>query len=66
MEPLSAILPFSVNDPLPDLPNYYRNGKIGPGTRYGENIRFVLKLTTCTFMFATLVTSINDFSLFVE
>ena len=22
MEPLSTILPFSVNDPLPDLPNF--------------------------------------------
>ena len=24
MEPLSTILPFSVNDPLLDLPNFYR------------------------------------------
>ena len=26
MEPLSTILPFSVNDPLPDLTNLFRNG----------------------------------------
>ena len=29
MEPLSAILDFSVNDPLPDLPNFYRNINLG-------------------------------------
>ena len=66
MDPLSMIFPFSVNDPLPDLPNFCQNGLIGLGTRYGEKIRFMVKLTICTFKCATLVTSINDFSFFGE
>ena len=39
MEPLSMILALSVNDPLPDLPNIYRNGQLGLGTHYGEQRR---------------------------
>ena len=53
MEPLLTILAFSVNDPLPDLSNIYRNGQLGLETRYGEKIRFLLKLRTCTFKCAT-------------
>ena len=53
MEPVSTISGFSVNDSLPDLPNFYRNGLLGLGTRYGEKIRFLLKLRTCTFKWAT-------------
>ena len=52
MEPLSTILALSVNDPLPDLPNFHGNGQLGLGTRYGDEIRFILKVTTCTFRFA--------------
>ena len=53
MELLSTILAFSVNDTFPDLPNFPRNGQLGLGTRYGEEMRIMLKLTTCTFRFAT-------------
>ena len=66
MEPLSTILAFSVKDPLPDPPNFYRNGELGLGTRYGEKIRFLLKLRTCTYKCATWGTSITDFSFFRE
>ena len=66
MVPLSTILPFSVNDPLPDLPHFCRSGYVALETSYGEKIRFVLKLTTCTFKCSTLVTSINNFSFFGE
>ena len=43
MEPLSTNL-FSVNDPLPVLPNFSQNGQLGLGTRYGAEIRIILKL----------------------
>ena len=66
MEPLSTILPFSVNDPLPDVPNFVLNGWIWLGTRYEDMIRFILPLITFTFKCATLVTSFNDFSFFAE
>ena len=66
MEPLSTILAFSGNDPLPDLQNFYRNGELCLGTHYGEEKRFILKLTTCTFGCATYGTSINDSALSVN
>ena len=66
MEPLSTILAFSVNDHLPDLPNFPRNGQLGLRTRYGAEIRIILKLGTCIFRCATLGTSINDFSISVK
>ena len=50
-EPLSTVLGFLVNDPLPDLQNFPRN--FGLGTRYAEKILFLLKLGTCTFGSAT-------------
>ena len=53
MEPLSTILVFSVNDPLPVLPNFSQNGQVGLGTHYGEAIRIILKIVTCIFMCAT-------------
>ena len=49
MEPLSTILPFSVNEPLLDLPNYPGNRYLGLGTLYGDKIRIILKLRTCSF-----------------
>ena len=52
MEPLSTILAFSENDPLPERPNFYRNGLLGLGTRYREKISFLLKLKTCSFKFS--------------
>ena len=66
MEPLSTILAFSENDPLPDLPNFSRNAYLGLGTRYGEEKRLILKIRTCTLRCATWGTSINDFSFFRE
>ena len=56
----------SVNDPLPVLPNFSQNGQLGLGTRYGAEIRIILKLGTCIFMCATEGTSINDFSISVR
>ena len=38
------ILDFTVNDPLPDLPKFLRNGYLGLGTRYGDQRRIILKL----------------------
>ena len=46
MEPLSTILAFSVNDPFLNLPNFYRNGKLGLRTPYGEENWVILKLKT--------------------
>ena len=44
MEPQSLILALSVNDPLHDLANIYRNVYIGLGTLYGEKTKFRIKL----------------------
>ena len=43
-EPQLTILAFSVNDCLPDLPKFLRNGLLGLGTRYGNERRIILKL----------------------
>ena len=66
MEPLSTILPFSVIDPLLELPNFSRNGTfvLGPASRV--KIKVMLNLTTCTFKCATSETSNKDFSFFGE
>ena len=53
MEPLSTILPFSVNLPFPDLPNFYLIEKIGPETRNEKEIKFLLKVKTITFKSTT-------------
>ena len=66
MEILKTIFAFSVNDPLPDLPNFPRNGLLGLGACYGEEIRFILQLRTCIFRCATKGTTINDFSFYGE
>ena len=66
MEPLSTILFFSVNDPLPVLPNFSQNGQLDLGTPYGAEIRIILKLGTCIFWCATEGTSIIDFSISVK
>ena len=63
MEALSTNLVLSLNDPLPVLPNSSQNGQLGLGTRYGAEIRIILKLGTCIFRCATEGTSINDFSI---
>ena len=42
------ILAFSVNDPLPDLPKFLRNGEFGEGKPYGHERSFILKLKPCT------------------
>ena len=65
-EPQLTILTFSVIEPLPDLPKFLRNGLLGVRTRYGDEIRIILKIRTCTFTWTTLGTSINDFSFFGE
>ena len=52
-EPQLTILAFSVNDPLPDLPKFLRNGLLGHRTRYGDERRTILKLKTSTFTFHT-------------
>ena len=66
MEPLSIILVFSMNDPLLVLPIFSQNGQLGFGTRYGAEIRIILKLGTCIFRCATEGTSINDFCISVK
>ena len=66
MEPLSTILPFSVDDSLPYLSNFYRNGSLGLGRRYGEKIRFLLKLIICTFKCISLGTSIINLTFSVN
>ena len=66
MDPLSTILVFSVNDPLPVIPNFSQNGQLGLGTRYGAEIRIILKLATCIFRCATEGIFINDFSISVK
>ena len=66
MELLSTNLVFSVNDPLPDVPNFSQNEQLSLGTRYGAEIRIILKLGTCIFRCATEGTSINDFSISVK
>ena len=63
MEPLSTILFFSVNDTVLVLPIFSQNVQLGLGTRYGAEIRIILKLGTCIFRCATEGTSINDFSI---
>ena len=47
------ILAFSEKDPIPVLPNFSQNAQLSLGTRYGEKIRLLLKLRTCTFKCAT-------------
>ena len=64
MEPLSTILSFLVNDPLPNYPNFYRNRLLGLGTRYGEKIRFIMKLRTLYLHVGYIGTSKYDISLF--
>ena len=66
MEPLSAILVFSVNDPLLVLPIFSHNGQLGLGTRYGAEIRIIFKLGIGIFRCATEGTSINDFCISVK
>ena len=66
MEPLLTILFFSVNDPLPVLPNFPLNGQLGLGTRYEAEIRIILMLGTYIFWGATEGTSINDFRISVK
>ena len=44
----------------------YQAQWIGVRTRYGDEIRIILKLRTCTFTWTRLGTSINDFSFFCE
>ena len=66
MELLTTTLALSVNDPLPDLPNFPPNVELSLGTRYGEQIRIILKLATCIFSCATGGTSLTDFSLSVK
>ena len=66
MEPLLKFLAFSENEPLPYRPNFLRNEELGVRTRYGYEIRIILKLRTCTFTGTTLGSSINDFSFFGE
>ena len=56
----------SVNDPLPALPNFSQNGQLGLETRYGAEIRIILKLGTCIFRYATEGPSINDFNISVK
>ena len=48
-EPLSTILAFSVNDPLPDPPNFPGIGQLSLATRFREEIRCIFKHRTCTF-----------------
>ena len=62
MEPLLTILAFSVNSPLPDLPNFYPSGLPSLGTRYGEKIRIILERKTGPFERIKYGTSINIFS----
>ena len=57
---------FTGNDPSPVLPNFSQNGQLGLGTRYGEEIRIILKLGTSIFRCDTEGTSINDFSISVK
>ena len=66
MEQLRTILFFSVNDPLAVLPNFAQNGQLGLGTRYGAEIRIIMKLGICIFRCATEGTSINDFNISVK
>ena len=65
MEPLSTILFFSVNDPLPVLPIFSQNGQLGLGTRYGEEIRIILKLATCVFRCASVKDPLPDLPTFL-
>ena len=44
----------------------YQAQWIGVRTRYGDEIRIILKLRTCTFTWTKLGTSINDFSFYGE
>ena len=60
------ILAFSVNDPLPDLPKFLRNGGLGLRTRYGDERRFILKLKTGTFTWHNWGTAIDIFTFFGE
>ena len=57
---------FSLDDPIPVLPNLPCSGQLGLGIRYGEEIMFILKVRTFTFTWTTLGTSINDSSFFGE
>ena len=66
MEPLSTNLVFSVNDPLPAVPNFTQNGQLSLGTRYGAEIRIILKLGTCIVRCATEGTSMNGFRISVK
>ena len=65
-EPLIKFLASSENDPSPYRPNLPRNGSLGERTRYGDEIRIILKLRKCTFTWTRLGTSINDLSFFGE
>ena len=60
------IIALSLDDPIPVLPNLHCSGQLGLGIRYGEEVRFILKLRTCTFTWTTLGTSINDSNFFGE
>ena len=60
------IFSFSENEPLPYRPNFLPNGYLGVRIRYGDEMRIILKLRMCTFTWARLGTSINDFSFFGE
>ena len=52
-EPPLKFLAFSENDPLPDRPNFPRNGQLSVKLRYRDEIRIILKLRTCTFSAVT-------------
>ena len=63
-EPQIKFLAYSEKGPLHERPNFLLNGLLGVRTRYGDEIRFILKLITCTFTWSTFGTSINDFRFF--